>query len=163
MQLHLIFIIVIFLLLCHNYLFLIFYKYVIYFFDVVTFYVFYFGTFKLGLEITVQLRFVFARHCDGILWCRNDVVLWRHNYIIYLFDVVMFFHNVIFWYVWITYGNNVIITFRFSSPLWRIFLLRHNYVIYLFVVVTFLMTLEIRYILVCSNYVLKLRFKLVIF
>ena len=42
---------------------------VIYFFDVVTFFynvriTLYFGTFELRIEITLQLRFVFARHCD---------------------------------------------------------------------------------------------------
>ena len=43
---------------------------------------FYFGTFELGMEITLQLRYVFARHCD--------VVLLRHNYVINLFVVVTF-------------------------------------------------------------------------
>ena len=36
------------------------------------------------MEITLQLRYVFARH----------VFLLRHNYVIYLFDVVTFFDNV---------------------------------------------------------------------
>ena len=54
----------------------------------------YFGTFELRLEITLQLRYVFARHCDVILLRHNDVVLLRHNYVIYLFDVVTFFDNV---------------------------------------------------------------------
>ena len=44
-------------------------NYVMYLFDVVTFFkdvrlTFYFGTVELRLEITLQLRFVFARHCD---------------------------------------------------------------------------------------------------
>ena len=44
-------------------------SYIIYLFDVVTFFndvriTFYFGTFDLRLEITMQLRFVFVRHCD---------------------------------------------------------------------------------------------------
>ena len=44
-------------------------NYVIYLFDVVTFFdnvriTLYFGTFELRMEITLQLRFVFARHCD---------------------------------------------------------------------------------------------------
>ena len=42
-------------------------NYVIYSFDVVTFFAnvtLYFGTFELRMEITLQLRFVFARHCD---------------------------------------------------------------------------------------------------
>ena len=51
-------------------------------------------TFELRLEITLKLRYVFARHCDVILLRRNDVVFLRHNYVIYLFDVVTFFDNV---------------------------------------------------------------------
>ena len=127
---------------------------------------FYFGTFKLGLEITWQLRFVFARYCDGILLCRNDVVLRRHNYIIYLLDVVIFFHNVRITLYFGTFELRMEITLQLCFVLahhFDVFLLRHNYVINLFVVVTSLMTLELRYILVRSNYVLKLRFKLVIF
>ena len=54
------------------------YNYVIHLFDVVTF--------ELHLEIILQLRYVFACHCD--------VILLRHNFVIYLFDVVMFFENV---------------------------------------------------------------------
>ena len=38
--------------------------------------------FELRMEITLQLCFVFARHCD--------VFLLRYNYVIYLFDVVTF-------------------------------------------------------------------------
>ena len=45
----------------------------------------------------------------------------------------------------------------------EVFLLRHNYVIYLFVFVTFFEDVKLRYILVRSNFVLKLRFKMVIF
>ena len=60
-------------------------------FDIVTFFdnvrvTLYFGTFQLRLEITLQLRYVVARHCE--------VVSLRHNYVIYLFDVVTFFDNV---------------------------------------------------------------------
>ena len=51
-------------------------------------------TFELRLEITLQLRYAFARHCNVILLRHNDVVLLRHNYFIYLFDVVTFFDNV---------------------------------------------------------------------
>ena len=44
-------------------------NYVIYLFDVVTFFndvriAFYFGTFELRMKITLELRFVFVRHCD---------------------------------------------------------------------------------------------------
>ena len=38
------------------------------------------------MEITLQLCFIFARHCN--------VFLLRHNCVIYLFDVVTFFDNV---------------------------------------------------------------------
>ena len=68
-------------------------------FDVVTFFdnvriTLYFGTFELRLEITSQLRYVFACHCDVILLRHNDLVLFGHNYLIYLFVVVTFFDDV---------------------------------------------------------------------
>ena len=51
--------------------FLLSYNYVIYLFDVVTFFDdvrnrFYFGTFELRMEITLQLRFVFVGHCNVV-------------------------------------------------------------------------------------------------
>ena len=46
------------------------------------------------MEITLQLRYVFPRHCDVILLRHNDIVLLRHNYVICLFDLVTFFDNV---------------------------------------------------------------------
>ena len=56
-------------LLRHNDVFLLRHSYVIYLFDVVTFFdnatiALYFGTFELRMEITLQLRFIFAHHCD---------------------------------------------------------------------------------------------------
>ena len=45
-------------------------------------------------EITLQLRYVFARHCDTILLRHNDEVLLRHNYVIYLFVVATFLDDV---------------------------------------------------------------------
>ena len=65
-------------LLCHNY--------AIYFFNVITFsdnvrIALYFGTFELRLEITLQFRYTFARHCDVILLRHTDVVLLRHSYL----------------------------------------------------------------------------------
>ena len=48
----------------------------------------YFGTFELRMEITLQLRYVFARHYYVILLRHNDVVSLRYNYVIYLFDNV---------------------------------------------------------------------------
>ena len=66
-------------------------NYIIYLFDVVMIFHdvrsrYYFGIFELGMEITLQLRFVFVRHCN--------VFLLRHNYVICLFDVVTFFNDV---------------------------------------------------------------------
>ena len=42
--------------------------------------------FELRMEIKLELRFVFARHCD--------VFLLRHNHVIYLFVVVTYFDDV---------------------------------------------------------------------
>ena len=83
----------------HCDVFLLCYNYVIYLFDVVTFFdnvgiKLYFGTFELCLEIILQLRYVFARHCDVILLRHNDVTLLRHNYVIYVLNIVTFFDNV---------------------------------------------------------------------
>ena len=55
----------------HCHVFLLRYNYVIYLFDVVTFFDdvrnrFYFGTFELRMEITLQLRFVFVGHCNVV-------------------------------------------------------------------------------------------------
>ena len=95
------FVIVMYFLFRHNYF--------IYFFEVVTFFDdvrnrYYFGTFELRMEITLQLRFVFVRHCNVFfitsqlrylfVQCKY-LFWWRSNY-------------VIFWYVRITYGNYVI-------------------------------------------------------
>ena len=60
----LLFLILTYILLRHNYL--------IYFFDVVTFFydvriTLYFGTFELCMEIMLQLRFAFVRHCEVTL------------------------------------------------------------------------------------------------
>ena len=40
------------------------------------------------MEITLQLRYVFARHYDVIVLRHNNVVSLRYNYVIYLFDNV---------------------------------------------------------------------------
>ena len=45
-----------------------------------------FDRFQLRMEKTLQLRFVFARHCDAFLL--------RRNYVIYLFTIVAFYDNV---------------------------------------------------------------------
>ena len=68
---------------CPNYVICLFY--VVTFFDEVRNW-FFFDTSELRMEITLQLRFVFARHFH--------VFLLRHNYVICLFDVVRFFDDV---------------------------------------------------------------------
>ena len=88
-----------------------------------------------------KLRFVFVRDCD--------VFLFRHYYVIYLFDVVTFFDDEIFWYVRITYVNDVKTTFGFCSSLWRIFIS-----LQLFVIVTYyFITSQLRYFFVSCSYV----------
>ena len=79
-------------------------NYLIYLFDVVTLFNdvrirFYFGTFELRLELTLQLRFVFVRHCN--------VFLLRHNYVFVCSMKLRFLITLEFRYVRITYGNFV--------------------------------------------------------
>ena len=114
---------------------------------------FFCGAFALRMEINLKLRFGFVRHCDVFfvtlqlryLFVRCSYVFWwRWNY-------------VIFWYVRITYGNDMTITFCFCWSLWCIFLLRCNYVIYLFDVVTFFDDVRITLYFGTSNYVWKWR------
>ena len=107
----LLFVIATYFLLRHSYVFILF--------DVITFFddvriTLYFGTFELRMEITLQLRFVFARHCDVFfitsqlryLFVRCSYIFWwRENYVIFL-------------YVWITYGNNFTTTLCLFSSLW---------------------------------------------
>ena len=85
---------------------------------------FFCGKFLLRMELMLQLRFVFFHHSDVFfiasqllyLFFRCSCVFWwRKNY-------------VLFWYVRITYGNNVSLLFVIVMH----FLLRHNHVIYLF-------------------------------
>ena len=61
------------------------------------------------------------------------------------------------WYVCITYRNNVKIRFRFCSLLWRIFYCVKIMLFICSMFLRFLQTLELRYILVRSNYVWKWR------
>ena len=83
-----------------------------------------------------------------------------------MFNVVAFFDNVT---ITLYFGAlelcmEITLQLRFGlSCHCDVFLLRHNYVIYLFVILTFFMTLELRYVLVRLNYILKLRHKTVIF
>ena len=58
-----------------------------YLFDVVTFFddvriLLYFGTFELCIEITLQLRFVFACHYD-ILVCSSHILKLRYKMVIF--------------------------------------------------------------------------------
>ena len=121
------------------------YNDVIYLFDVVTFFdivriTLYFGTFELRLEIILQLRYVFARHCDVILLHHNDPVLLRHNYVIYLFDVVMFFDFVRITLYFGMFKLRMEITLQL-----RFVFVRHCNV--------FFITSQLRYLLVCCSYV----------
>ena len=101
-------------------------------FDYVRITLLYFDVFELRIEITLQLCFVFAGHCD--------VFLLRYNYVIYLFDVFTFSDNV---RIRLYFG---MFELRLEIPLqWRyifarygdVILLCHNYIIYLFDVVMF--------------------------
>ena len=79
-------------------------NYIIYLFDVVMIFHdvrsrYYFGIFELGMEITLQLRFVFVRHCN--------VFLLRHNYVFVCSMKLRFLITLEFRYVRITYGNFV--------------------------------------------------------
>ena len=62
---------------CHCDVFLLRRSYVIYLFDVVTFFdnvriTLYFGKFELRMEITLQLHFVFARH-SGVFFITSQL------------------------------------------------------------------------------------------
>ena len=84
------------------------------------------------MEITIKCRFVLVRYCQ--------VYLLRHNYAIYLFDVLTLFKTLQLRYIllrsnylWKLRDNYV----SFLFVILTYFLLRQNYVIYLFDVVTF--------------------------
>ena len=82
--------------------------------------------FELRMEITLQLCFVFARHCD--------VFLLRYNYVIYLFDVVTFFDNVRITLYFGTFGLRLEITLQLLYVFARdgdVILLHHNDVVLL--------------------------------
>ena len=93
----------------------------------------YFDMFELRIEVTLQLCFVFARHCD--------VFLLRYNYVIHLFDVVTFELRLEITlelrYVFARYCDLILL--RHNDAV----LLHHNYVIYLFDVVTFFVNVRI--------------------
>ena len=79
--------------------------------------------FELRMEITLQLCFIFTRHCD--------IFFLRHNYVIYLFNEVTFELR-----LEITLQLRYVFA-RHCDVIYDVVLLRHNYVIYLFDVVTF--------------------------
>ena len=129
----------------HCDVFLLCYNYVIYLFDVVTFFdnvriKLYFGTFELRLEIILQLRYVFARHCDVILLRHNDLTLLRHNYVIYVLNIVTFFDNVRITLYFGTFKLRMEITLHLRSVL-----IRHCNI--------FFITSQLRYLFVRCSYV----------
>ena len=129
----------------HFDIFLLRHNYVIYLFDVVTFFdnvriTLYFGTFELRLEKALELRYVFARYCD--------VILLRHNYVIFLFDVVTLFDNVRITLYFGTFELRMEITLQL-----RFIFARHCDVFFItsqsicLLQLHFMMTLELCYIL----------------
>ena len=112
-------------------IFLLRHNYVIYLLDQITFFddvriTLYFDMFELHMEITLQLCFVFARHCEVFLLCYNYVIFVRCSY------------------VWITFGNNFTVTLYLCSSFWCNFItsqwrsfITSQLPIYLFDVVTF--------------------------
>ena len=100
----------------------------------------------------------FARLCD--------VFLRGHNIVIYLLNIVTFFDNVRITLYFGTFELRKEITLRLRFVFARhcdVFSLHQNYVIYLFAVVTFFDGDRITLHFSSSNYVLKLRYKTVIF
>ena len=131
---------------------------------------FFCGTFTLHMEITLQLRFVFVRHCE-IFFITSQL---RYLFVRYSYAFLWRWNYDVFWYVRITHGNKVTITLPFCSPLWRIF---HYIAITLFIyfnVVSFFdyvritfyfgtymlrmeITLQLRFVFVCHCEVFLLR------
>ena len=96
--------------------------------------------FELRMKTMLQLRFVFACHCD--------VFLLRYNDVIYLFHVVTFFDKVRITLYFSTFELRLEITLQLCYVFSchcdvillhykHVVLLRHKNIIYLFVVVTF--------------------------
>ena len=97
------------------------------------------------MEITLQLRYAFAHHCDIILLRHNDVVSLRLDYAIYLFDVDTFFDNVRITLYFVTFELCMEITLQLR------FVFARNCDV-------FFITSQLRYLIVCCSYV-----KMVIF
>ena len=85
----------------------------------------------IRMKIMFQLHFV-------ITFVIVMYFLLRHNYVIYLFDVIMFFDEVriTLYFDMFELHMERTLQLRFFARHCGIFLLRHNCVIYLFVVVT---------------------------
>ena len=77
----------------------------------------FFRTFYLLMEITLKLRCVlFCQLTVSFSMSELSYKCFSYNDIFFMTLGLRFF-----WYVCITYGNNVINTFRFCPSLWRIF------------------------------------------
>ena len=119
---------------------------------------FFCGTFALRMVITLQLRFVFAHH--------RDVFLLRQNYVINLLDVVTVFYNIRITLYFGAFELRTEITlqlrFVFVQHCGVFFITSQSQLFICSKYLRFLMAFELRYILVSSNYVWKLRYKMVI-
>ena len=83
-----------------------------------------------------------------------------------MFNKVTFFDNVRITLYFGAFDLRMEKTFQLRYVFARhceVILSRQNYVMYLLDVVTFLITFKLRYILVRSNYILKLRYKIEIY
>ena len=105
------------------------------------------------MNIKLQLHFGFVRGFD---------IFFVTSQLCYLFARCNYVFRITLYFGAFELRMEITIQLRFDFAL-RYFLSYHNYVIYLFDVVTFLMSSELCYILVRSNYVRKLRYKMVIF
>ena len=92
---------------------------------------FYSDMFELRMEITLLLRFAFARHCD--------VFLLRHN-VIYLFFVVTFF-------------DDVRITLSFGTFELRMEITLQLHFVFARHCDIFFITSQLNYLFVCCSYV----------
>ena len=110
-------------------------------------------------KIMLQLRFVFVRHCD-VFFITSKL---RYSF----FDIVTFFYDVRTTLYFGTFELRMEITLRL-----RFVFVRHCDVFFITSQLRYLfvrcglfvfMTLELRYILVSSNCIMKLRYKMVIF
>ena len=101
-------------------------------------------TFILGMETTLQLRFVFVCHCE--------VFLLRCNYVIYLFHKVTFFNDVRITFYFGTFEITLQLRFAFVRHCESFFIM--SQLRYLFVPCSYVFLLRITYI----NFVMKWSF-----